>query len=132
MKEYKLFEVESETKLDSKYTSKIKAPIYSPNLNKPSIFKLFDNTKTNELIKNINKSKVNKDEKLFLIEAAKRHNVFNYSLIADYYANSNKEMQDLMEKSALVIIDFNKAIEYGYVKLSEEIENQYNKDHKDE
>jgi len=32
-----------------------------------------------------------------------------------------------MENSALVIIDFNKAIENGYVKLSEEIANQYRK-----
>ena len=30
-----------------------------------------------------------------------------------------------MEKSALVIIDFEKAIQLGYVKLSEEIKNQY-------
>ena len=34
-------------------------------------------------------------------------------------------MQELMEDSALVIIDFNKAIELGYVKLSEEIASQY-------
>jgi len=132
MKEYKLFEIESDTKLDSKYTSKIKAPIYTPNLNKPSVFKLYDNTKTKELIKNIKKSNINDDEKVFLIEAAKRHTVFNYSLIADYYVNSNKEMQDLMEQSALVIIDFDKAIEYGYVKLSEDIAEQYLKDTKDD
>ena len=30
-----------------------------------------------------------------------------------------------MEDSALVIIDFNKAIENGYVKLSKEIEQSY-------
>jgi len=130
-KKYKLFELEPHTKLDKKYSSKIKAPIYAPKLKKPSIYKLYDNTKTKELIKNINDSKVNPDEKAFLIEAAKRHTIFNYSLIADYYAHSNKEMQDLMEQSALVIIDFDKAIEYGYVKLSEDIANQYTADTKD-
>ena len=31
----------------------------------------------------------------------------------------DKEMQGLMEDSALVIIDFGKAIENGYVKLTE-------------
>ena len=30
-----------------------------------------------------------------------------------------------MEDSALVIIDFDKAIENGYVKLSEELKNEY-------
>ena len=64
-------------------------------------------------------------EKEFLIEAAKRHSVFNYEKIADYYAHSNPEMQQLMEKSALIIIDFEKAIQLGYVKLCEEIKSQY-------
>ena len=130
-KNYKLFDIDNSAKLDKKYTSKIKAPIYQPKLSKPSIFKLYDNRKTKELIKKIKSSKVNNDEKRFLIEAAKRHTIFNYSLIADYYANSNKEMQDLMEQSALVIIDFNKAIEYGFVKLAEEIAEQYLVDTKD-
>lgn len=130
-KEYKLFDVEPSKEIDKKYNSKIKAPIYKPSLKKPSIFKLYDTNKTNELIDKINKSKINKDEKAFLIEAAKRHTIFNYSLIADYYANSNKEIQELMEQSALVIIDFDKAIEYGYVKLSEDIADQYLKDTND-
>jgi hypothetical protein len=30
-----------------------------------------------------------------------------------------------MEKSGLVIIDFEKAIQYGYVKLCDDIRNQY-------
>jgi hypothetical protein len=33
-----------------------------------------------------------------------------------------------MEKSALIIIDFNKAIEYGYVQLNDEIAEQYLED----
>jgi hypothetical protein len=127
-KEYKLFDIESNKEIDKKYTAKIKAPIYEPSLQKPSIFKLYDNTKTNELIKKIKDSNVTKDEKDFLINAARRHTIFNYSLIADYYASSNKEMQGLMEQSALVIIDFDKAIEYGYVKLAEDIAEQYLKD----
>lgn len=40
-------------------------------------------------------------------------------------------MQELMENSALVIIDFDKAIEKGFVKLSEEIANQYKEDYPD-
>ena len=49
--------------------------------------------------------------------------------IADFYAHSNKEVQDLMEESALVIIDFDKAIENGYVKLSKELEKSYTSDY---
>ena len=30
-----------------------------------------------------------------------------------------------MERSALVIIDFDSAYEYGYIKLSQEVANQY-------
>ena len=66
-------------------------------------------------------------EKKFLIKSAQRHIVFDYSKIADYYANSNKEVQDLMERSALIIIDFDKAIESGYVKLTNDIAKAYKK-----
>jgi hypothetical protein len=52
-------------------------------------------------------------------------NVFNYEAIADYYSHSNAEMQNLMEEMALVIIDFDKAIELGFVQLSEDIREQY-------
>jgi hypothetical protein len=61
-----------------------------------------------------------------------RHIVFDYQKIADYYAHASKEIQELMEKSALVIIDFNKAIQNGYVKLSHEIAKQYGEDYPDE
>ena len=54
--------------------------------------------------------------------AASRHIVFNYAKIADYYAHADKEMQELMEQSALVILDIDDAIANGYVKLSKDIE----------
>ena len=73
----------------------------------------------------IENSSLNYDEKMFLMDAARRHTIFNYEKIADYYANTSKEMQHLMERSALVIIDFDKAIEYGYVKMCDEIRKQY-------
>ena len=110
---------------EKKYSSKIEAPIYEPKNKKPHIIELYDISKTNRLIREINSSNVADYEKLFLIEAAKRHTVFNYENIADYYSHSSKEMQELMEKSALVIIDFQKAIQLGYVKICDEIRNQY-------
>ena len=66
-------------------------------------------------------SNITDAEKDFLIKAAQRHLVFNYSKIEDYYAHSGKEMQELMEKSALVIIDIKDAIANGYVKLNSKL-----------
>ena len=126
MKQTNLFGQEfSPNKEEQKYSSKIEAPIYEPKNIKPHILELCDKSKTNRLISEIEISNLPEDEKAFLIDAAKRHSIFNYEKIADYYAHSSKEMQHLMERSALVIIDFEKAIQYGYVKLCDEIRKQY-------
>lgn len=114
------------------YTAKIKTPIYEPNGEKPKIEDLCDITKVSELNKKIQDADISTEEKFFLTMAAQRHIVFDYAKIADFYAHSDKKVQELMEQSALVIIDFNKAIELGYVKLSEDIANQYLADHEDE
>lgn len=124
MKQYNLFDRKKQEE-DSKYTSKIKAPIYEPKNKQPHIMELCDKSKTLRLIREIDNSGLSIEEKTFLLDAARRHNVFNYEKIADYYAHSSKEMQKLMEHSALVIIDFEKAIQLGYVQLSNEIKNQY-------
>jgi hypothetical protein len=110
---------------DQKYSLKIEAPVYEPKNAKPHIIELCNKEKTHRLIREIDASSLTIEEKTFLIDAARRHNVFNYEKIADYYAHSSKEMQQLMEKSALVIIDFEKAIQLGYVKLCDEIRTQY-------
>lgn len=125
MKQENLFGEEFETKIETQYTSKINIPNYVPRNQITHIQELFDNMKTVRLTVEIQKSNVRDDEKMFLIEAAKRHTVFNYEKIADYYAQSTPEMQKLMEQSALVIIDFNKAYENGYVKLAHDVANQY-------
>jgi len=54
----------------------------------------------------------------FLTAAAHRHTVFNYSAIAEYYCHAPANLQALMEASALVIIDFDQAIERGFVQLT--------------
>ena len=110
---------------ENPYTNKIESPTYEASNDKPKINDLYNYEKTSLLIEKIKESNINENEKDFLIKAAQRHIVFNYSKIADYYANSNKEVQELMEDSALVIIDFEKAIQQGYVKLSNEITEQY-------
>jgi hypothetical protein len=124
MKQTNLFGREVQQK-ENKYSLKIQTPIYEPRNAKPHLLELCDKTKTSRLMKEIDASSVSNEEKMFLIDASRRHNVFNYEKIAEYYAHSNKEMQELMEKSALVIIDFEKAIQLNYVKLCDEIRNQY-------
>jgi hypothetical protein len=126
MKQVNLFGKEFAPNQDEqKYSTKIEAPIYEPKNVKPHLMELCDKEKTHRLIKEIENSSLPFDEKQFLVDAARRHNVFNYEKIADYYAHATPAMQSLMERSGLVIIDFEKAIEYGYVKLCEDIKNQY-------
>jgi len=126
MKQINLFGNQfKEDESEKKYSSKIEAPIYEPKNAKPHILELVNKEKTHRLIREIDNSNLSFEEKNFLIDAAKRHSVFNYEKIADYYAHSTPEMQNLMERSALVIIDFEKAIQLGYVKLCDEIRTQY-------
>lgn len=109
---------ESELK---KYTTAAGSPLYVPKDRKPHILELRNNSRAQSLLREIDKSQVTQEEKLFLAAAAQRHTVFNYELIADYYAHATPEMQRLMEASALVIIDIDQAIERGYVQLCETI-----------
>lgn len=125
MKQINLFGSEFKSNEEQKYSTKIESPIYEPKNQKPHILELVDKSKTQRLIREIQESNLDEDEKKFLIDASQRHMVFNYEKIADYYSHSSKEMQNLMEKSALVIIDFEKAIQLGYVKLCDEIRTQY-------
>lgn len=106
---------------DTKYSRAIKVPQYTPSDVKPSLESMYDLTKYSTLLAKINKSGVSDDEKKFLKFAASRHIVFTYSKIADYYAHADKEMQELMEESALVILDMDDAIANGYVVLSDKM-----------
>jgi hypothetical protein len=118
----KLFATASEkVGVDGRYTHKIQVPQYEPSKKKPFVDELFNIEKYGKLIAEINKSSVSEEDKRFLRLAASRHIVFNYSKIADYYAHSDKEVQELMEKSALVILDIDDAIANGYVKLSKQL-----------
>ena len=107
---------------EGKYTKKTEIPHYDVKGDDVSLEQLVDREKALELIEEIEESSVSEEEKTFLKLAARRHYVFNYKKIAEYYATASEEMQELMEKSALVIIDYNNAIANGYVKLSKKME----------
>jgi hypothetical protein len=113
------------TKDNNPYSQKIEPPTYLPNNKKPEITELYDKSKYNELIDKIEASELSLQQKEFLKLCASRHIVFNYDKIADLYAHSEKPMQEQMESSALVIIDFDKAIAEGFVRLSEDIAKEY-------
>lgn len=110
---------------DNNYTKKIQAPVYEPKNQQPHIMELCDFEKTHRLIREIENSNISVAEKSFLLRAAQRHTIFNYEKIADYYAHATPEMQQLMEKSALIIIDFEKAIQLNYVKVCDDIKQMY-------
>ena len=110
---------------DEPYTNKVEAPIYEPSENNPQVDELFDDTKTLDLITRIEQSSAPAKVKDFLKLAAHRHTVFNYKYIADYYSHADEGIQKLFEDSALVIIDFNRAVEEGYVKLAAGLFDKY-------
>jgi hypothetical protein len=105
------------------YTSKIESPIYTPKGDKPKLNELYNKSSCDNLIKEIDQSELDASEKEFLKIAAYRHIEFNYKNIAEYYAHSSDKFKELAENSALVIIDYNKAIELGFVKLYSTLEN---------
>jgi len=106
--------------LSENYTRKIETPIYEPHGDKPDESELYDREKTDALIDDIDECEDLPEEvRDFLINAAERHTVFRFDRIAEYYAHAPAKVQDLMEQSACVIIDFERAIELGYVKLTE-------------
>ena len=104
----------------SKYTKKIDAPIYQPTGDCPPTAALYDSVKYAELTTQIYQNNdLAPEVKEFLLLAATRHIRFDFEQIAEFYAHADPDTQQLMEDSALVIIDFDKAISGGYVKLSQ-------------
>ena len=112
---------EGEGGKDEPYSREIKSPVYEPKNEKPELSALFDDTRTRQLIADIDAADMPEDVKEFLRLAAQRHTVLRFNRIADYYAHADAPTQRLMEDSALVIIDFKRAIELGYVELTKNI-----------
>ena len=111
---------------DTTYTQVIASPVYEPTRDtKPLLSDLYTTTKYDQLLLDIDTAIISDDEKAFLKAAAARHVVFNYQEIAEYYCHSTPEVQKLFEQSALVIIDFNDAVDAGFVKMTEAIDSLY-------
>lgn len=116
-----LLEPEEEEENESKYTDLVGTPQYEITGENPPLSQCCDSNKTEQLIREIEESSVSEEEKEFLIKAAYRHAAFHYGKVAEYYAEASPEMQSLMEKSALVIIDMDNAIENGFVHMTKQL-----------
>lgn len=103
-----------------KYTVKVASPIYEPRGDRPKVSELFDRSKTVQLLAKIGRD-VPDEVAGFLRVAAERHTVFDYAKIAEFYAHADENVRALFEDSGLVIIDFDGAIERGFVVLTEKI-----------
>lgn len=114
-------QLDEEFSVDSQYTDKIATPIYDIKGEKPELQDLYNKDKYENLIREIEKQNLPSDIHDFLMQAATRHIRFNYEKIAEYYANCTDDIKQLFEKSALVIIDYDQAIENGYIQLSEKL-----------
>lgn len=106
---------------DETYTQKIQIPVYEPTGECPEVGELVDRTKYEQLIAEIESATLPRDVAEFLRVAATRHITFRYSAIAEYYAHAPANVQALMESSVLVIVDYQKAVENGFVRLTKRL-----------
>jgi len=118
---------------DQLYSRKIEAPTYEPTSDEPPpIADLCDTTRTDALLAAIEQADLDPGVAGFLRAAAQRHTRFWFDSIAEFYAHAPPEVQALMEASALVIIDWDQAVEEGFVVLSQGIADQYALEHGDD
>ncbi|ECB1778542.1 transcriptional regulator [Salmonella enterica subsp. enterica serovar Kibi] len=110
-----------ESNSDDPYTTKIDTPVYEPSENNPDVTELYDESKSQQLAENIRTASLPPEVEKFLLAAAERHTVFNFSKIADYYSHAPENIQALFEASALVIIDYRQAIEHGFVHMTKRL-----------
>ena len=121
--------LEPESTSEEGYTQTVDIPIYNPTGPMPSVEELTDRSTADELIQEIREAEVLPETEAFLLDAAERHVAFNFQRIANYYAHSTPEVQALMERSALIVIDYDKAIANGFVRLKEDIDEAFHRDY---
>lgn len=118
-------EGESDEETANPYTDKVEVPPYAKIGEKPPLAQTYDDAYCTKLLRAIDAADLPDDEKRFLRAAAYRHVVFNFQEIANYYAHSEADVQQLMEDSALVIVDLDAAIKNGWTRLSQALDSIY-------
>jgi len=119
---------------EEKYTKKVGAPVYEPTEKEPpELSELYSDEKQKKLCGQIEASELPEDVKEFLRIASYRFVRFDFTKIAEYYAHiENSEEKELFELLVLVIIDYNKAIENGFVEMQSELEKLFKSEGGDE
>lgn len=117
---------EDDTALGPVYSRRADAIRYEPTSETPPpVSELVDTRKTDELLRAVREAagagRIPPDVATFLEYGAQRHLVFSYARIAEFYAHASPDVQELMEASALVIVDFEDAVQHGFVRLSDRL-----------
>jgi hypothetical protein len=112
---------EPEAEPQTNYSRKIEAPVYEVTGKCPTIQECVNTDYAETLLAEIEAANLPADVREFLRQAATRHYRFHFENVAEYYAHASPDVQRLMERSAMVIIDYNAAIENGFVRLSKEL-----------
>lgn len=113
------------------YSTKVESPVYSPTGEQPEVSTLAETTRRDALVAEIEEADVPDDVREFLRLAAGRHVRFDYESIANFYAHAEPAVQRLMEASVLVIIDYDQAVERGFVNFHEAIDDAFSEDYPD-
>ena len=106
---------------EEKYTTKYTIPPFEPSDADYSLNDCIDVDCYVELVEAVNdslkKGEITSAEAKFLKICASRWIKFHYGKVAQWYATkASPAMKDLLEKSAMVLLNLDKAVEYGIVK----------------
>jgi len=103
------------------YTDKIKTPEYQPTQDEPpDLSELYDRGRYDDLLDVIESKDLPDELDRFMRLAAQRHVIFDYENIAEYFAHADAETQELMELLTLVIVDYEQAVEQGFVNFADD------------
>jgi hypothetical protein len=105
----------------SKYTLIAPTLLYTPKGPKPDVSELYDDRRYRAILAGIEASKVPEELKEFLRLAAARHVAIDFEKVAEFYAHSDAEVRRLFEDQVLVIVDYGKALERGFLKLTKRL-----------
>lgn len=115
----------SGSKGENPYVQKTDVPIYEIKGEQPLISDCIDLNNVEAKCAAIDKANITDQQKTMLKACAYRFAEINFANMAEYYAHQDKEMQELMESLALVIVDFDKAIELGLVNMDKKMREIY-------
>ena len=125
-------EMQDDTARDDRniYTGRIITPVYEITGDCPKTEELVDRTRAESLLEEIDRTPGLPDAvRDFLRIAAMRHYVLHFDRIAEFYAHAVPPVQRLMENSCLVIIDYDRAIELGYVQMARALADEYDREY---